>query len=258
MSNAVFAPDWLCARPIAHRGLHDRASGVVENSPSAARAAVAANYAIECDVQISRDGQAVVFHDFSLERLTEASGEVSTRALVDLQALTLKGSADAIVSLRQFLVVVDGAVPLVIEIKSAFDGDLRLTRAVLADIAEYQGPIALKSFDPEPIAYARAQNVRRPLGVVAQSDFAGDEWRALSPAKRDELTRFGHADRTRPDFLSWRLVDLPAPVTSFARAMLNMKVLTWTVRSQEQQDQARRFADQIVFEQFRPLQHDVF
>jgi glycerophosphoryl diester phosphodiesterase len=77
---SVNAPAWLTARPIAHRGLHDRARGVIENSLAAADAAVAGAYAIECDVQISRDGEAIVFHDETLERLTTAQGRASTPA----------------------------------------------------------------------------------------------------------------------------------------------------------------------------------
>ncbi len=117
-------PAWLTARPIAHRGLHVRADGVIENTVGAARAAIAKGFAIECDVQLTRDLEAVVFHDFTLDRLTEATGRVADRTAAELAATPMRGTTDRIVPLAEFLGVLDGKVPLVCEIKSAFDGDL--------------------------------------------------------------------------------------------------------------------------------------
>ena len=87
---------WLVARPIAHRGLHDAAKGIVENSLAAARAAVLRNYAIECDVQLSADGEAVVFHDDTLDRLTDARGRLCAKPLAELTRLTLRGSSETL------------------------------------------------------------------------------------------------------------------------------------------------------------------
>ena len=84
----------LMARPIAHRGLHDRAAGVMENSPGAFAAAVRHGFPIECDVQLTADGEAVVFHDFELGRLTDEEGAVDTRTANSLQTIRLKGSKD--------------------------------------------------------------------------------------------------------------------------------------------------------------------
>ena len=121
-------PTWLMARPVAHRGLHDKASGLIENSCSAAQAAIQKDYAIECDIQFSRDGEAMVFHDFTLERLTTGEGRVDALSASELGALTLTGSQDKIPTLTEFLALIAGHVPLVCEIKSRFDGDLRLTQ----------------------------------------------------------------------------------------------------------------------------------
>ena len=119
------APDWLTARPIAHRGLHDRAAGLPENTLAAAEAAVAGGYAIECDVQLSADGEAMVFHDEALGRLTEASAPVEARTAAELGALAVAGTAERIPTLAAFLQRVAGRVPVVVEIKSRFDGDRR-------------------------------------------------------------------------------------------------------------------------------------
>ncbi|MCI4678390.1 glycerophosphodiester phosphodiesterase [Rhodoblastus acidophilus] len=241
---------WLVARPIAHRGLHDRGRGIIENSLSAARAAAGRGYAIECDVRLSRDGSVFVFHDDLLDRLTEASGPFARHDSHELARIALRGGDEAIPSLAKFLATVAGAVPLILELKSDFSGDLALAGAVAAALADYGGLVALKSFDPALIAALRARAAPWPLGIVAQSDYDGAEFVGLPSAQWEELTRFTHAAATRPDFLSWRATDLPAPVVEFARAVAAIPVMTWTIRSPHQADAARKHADQIIFEGF--------
>ncbi len=147
---------WLTRRPIAHRGLHDGAAGRVENSLSAARAAIAAECAVECDVQLSRDGEAMVFHDFALDRLTEAAGPLAARSAAELGSLRLDGTADTVPTLKNLLDMIDGRVPLICEIKSAFHGDMRLADRAAAIAVRYDGPLALKSFDPAVLKHLRA------------------------------------------------------------------------------------------------------
>ena len=242
------APAWLTARPIAHRGGHDASAGRIENSPSAARAAMARGFAIECDVQLSRDGEVLVFHDTTLERLAEASGPVANRSLAELQDLTLKGSSDKIPSLADFLALIAGAVPLITELKSRFDGDLRLADRV-AEIAEsYAGPLAIKSFDPAPIARLRANGISRPLGIVAEASYDDPYFAEMSAEQKRDCAAFLHVEATRPDFLSWRVDDLPHPTPTLLRALAKVPVMTWTVRSEAQRRLAGLYADQIVFE----------
>lgn len=246
--------DWLIARPIAHRGLHDRAAGRIENSPSAARAAVAAGWAIECDVQRSADGEAMVFHDFALDRLTAATGAVADFAAADLGRIRLDGSDDAIPTLPAFLDLVGGRVPLVIEIKSAFAGDLRLARRVAEIVRGRQAPIAIKSFDPVLIADLRASGAAgaAPLGIVAEARCEDGEWARLPADLRRELPALVDYAKTRPDFLSFRVDDLPHAGPHLFRAALGKPVMTWTVRTEAQRARAARWADQIVFEGFSP------
>jgi glycerophosphoryl diester phosphodiesterase len=251
------AIEWLFETRIAHRGLHDERIGVIENSISAARAAIAKNYAIECDVQLTRDGKVVVFHDDTLERLTSAKGRVDQLSAAEITALSLSGGADKIPTLAEFLSAIGGDAPLVIEIKSRFDGDLRLARGVSEVVSRYKGPLVIESFDPDPIAFLRAEGEKLgvaniPLGVVAQAHYESNEWPDLSAAQRVELTNFLHVSRTRPDFLSWNVSDLPHPIPLLCREGLHIPVTVWTVRSQEQADFALAWADQIVFEGFAP------
>src|ERR1700712_3212502 len=125
---AVRAPDWLTARPVAHRGLHDAARGIIENMPGAAAAAVAANFSIECDIQLTADGEAMVHHDDTLGRLTEGSGALLGMTSAELKAIPFRDTQERMMSLGDLCALVNGRVPLVIEVKSHFDGDRRLVK----------------------------------------------------------------------------------------------------------------------------------
>ena len=120
----MVALDWLIARPVAHRGLHDAAAGVIENMPAAFAAAVAGNYGIECDVQRSADGEAMVHHDFDLGRLTEGEGPLAAKSAAALKRIAFKATAEHMLTLGELCDLVAGRVPLVVEIKSRFDGAL--------------------------------------------------------------------------------------------------------------------------------------
>ena len=239
---------WLIARPIAHRGLHDASRGAIENTRSAAEAAISRRFAIECDVRLSRDGEAVVFHDATLDRLTRASGAVAARSVEELRGVRFRATSDRIPTLPEFLAAIAARVPLICEIKSHFDGDMRLAERVAALAADYPGPIALKSFDPEPIAHLRALGVRNPLGIVAEASYEGEDWRGLDAGKKQDCAAFLHYPLTRPDFLSWHVDDLPHPTPALLRALAASPVIVWTVRTAEQRRRARLWADQIVFE----------
>src|SRR5262244_349630 len=127
-SPELSAPAWLTERPVAHRGLHDAARGIVENMPAAARAAIAGTFAIECDIQLSADGEAMVYHDDELDRLTEGSGPLRAKSATELKAVTFKATAERMMTLADLCALVAGRVPLVIEVKSHFDGDRKLVR----------------------------------------------------------------------------------------------------------------------------------
>ncbi|WP_406853844.1 glycerophosphodiester phosphodiesterase family protein [Alsobacter sp. KACC 23698] len=247
------APAWLIARPIAHRGLHDRARGVVENTASAARAAIEKGFAIECDVQLTRDLDAVVFHDYALERLTvDGAGRVADRTAAEMAALSLKHTADRVQTLAEFLAVLGGRTPLVLEIKSAFEGDMRLTRRVVDVLKDYDGPVAIKSFDPDIVALLRELAPDRPRGIVAENDYEHGEYARLSAETKRAMSNLLHYERSRPDFLSWQVKDLQSAAPYLCRKAVGLPVMTWTVRTPEQLAQARAGADQIVFEGFLP------
>ena len=237
---------WLTARPIAHRGWHG--AGRPENSLAAARAAMERGFAIECDIRLSADGEAFVFHDATLDRLTRAQGRFGDFAAARLRETTLAETSERIPTLAALLAAIAGRVPLICEIKSGFDGDLGLARRAAEIAAGYEGPLAFKSFDPDVIAHLRAERCPRPLGIVAEADYDDPYFAALSPAQKRDCAAFLHIERTRPDFLSWLVDDLPHATPTLFRALAGKPVMAWTVRRPEQWARAREFADQAVFE----------
>lgn len=247
------APPWLTARPIAHRGLHDRAAGRPENTIAAARAAIAAGYAIECDVRLSADGEAMVFHDAALGRLTAASDPVAARTAADLGRLTIAGTPETIPTLPALLGAIAGRVPLIVEIKASHSGDLALTRRVAAIVAAYDGPVALKSFDPQVVAALRGLVPDAiPRGIVGETTQDDPAYAALTDSARRGLSDLLHIGETRPDFVSWRVGDLPCAATHLTRVLGHLPVMAWTVRTDNQRRLAADHADQMVFEGFVP------
>jgi len=246
------SPGWLTARPIAHRGLHAKHENVIENSFSAARAAITHGFAIECDIQRSSDGEAMVFHDEALERLTGQNGLIETFSAAELQQIELLGTRDTILTLQDFLALINGRVPLICEIKSGFHGDPRLAERADDIARDYSGPLAFKSFDPHMLRCLRARGCPRPLGIVAESVYDDAEWDVLTRAQKRDMANLTHYPDTRPDFLSFWVRDLPSTASVLFRYGLNLPVMTWTVRTQEQRAHAALYADQMVFEGFLP------
>jgi glycerophosphoryl diester phosphodiesterase len=243
--------DWLTARPIAHRGLHDAAAGVIENTASAFTAAIAGSYGIECDLQISADGEAMVHHDDSLGRLTDGSGRLAAMNAADLRQVQFKRSSDRILTLGELCELVDGRATLALELKSRFDGDLRLTQRIANVLATYKGSVAAMSFDPVVIETLRTVAPRLTRGIVAERHFAAES-NDPSPAEKWRMAYLLHFPRTRPHFIAYSAKDLPALTPFVARRLLRRPLLTWTVRSNDESRRVLRFADQIIFEGFRP------
>lgn len=246
------APDWLTARPVAHRGLHDRARGIVENMPGAMHAAIAGHFSIEVDVQLTADGEAMVHHDDDLGRLTEGAGALRGKTAAELRQVTFKDTAERMMSLGDLLALVDGRVGLVIEIKSHFDGDRKLVRRTAEVLKAYRGPVAWMSFDPDQVLAMREIAPEIPRGITAQRSYDDGEWLTLTAAQRAGMRHLRHAFRTRPHFVSYWVRELPAAAPWIARNLFGCALLTWTVRTPEQRAVSERYADQITFEGFIP------
>jgi glycerophosphoryl diester phosphodiesterase len=241
--------DWLTARPIAHRGLHG--PGAVENTPTAFTAAIAAGYAIETDLQITADGEAVVHHDAKLGRLTEGTGALAAMTAADLKRVAFKDTADRIVTLGELLDLVAGRATLAIELKSLGNADPRLARRAAAVLAGYAGPAALMSFDPFHVAAVREAAPARTRGLIAERAH-GRAGETMGTRWRRGIAYLAHLVRAPPQFLAYSVADLPALPPLLARYVLGRPVLTWTVRTEADRAKAAKWADQVIFEGWRP------
>ena len=242
--------DWLVAQPIAHRGLHANSKGIIENTESAFAAAIKGNYAIECDVQLSADGEAMVFHDDDLDRLTEAKGPVKALTAKDLKRVKLKSTTNRMQTLAELLEQVDGRSTLVLELKSLWDDNDALAKRAIEVLEGYDGPSCLMSFDPTLVACLRELSPHTVRGIVADRT-THPYYNALPLAKRYAMRTFGHLAQTQPHFVSYNWRELPfEPVTEIRR--LGHPVIAWTVRSKVEAAQALRYCDQVTFEGYVP------
>lgn len=244
--------DWLTARPIAHRGLHDAQAGIIENTATAFSAAITAGYGIECDLQVSADGEAMVHHDDVLGRLTEGRDALASMNATAIQAVRFRQTGDRILTLGELCDLVAGRASLLIELKSRYDGDLRLVSRAADVLARYAGPAALMSFDPALVAALRASAPGLVRGIVAMRHYTRADGTAASCGQNLRLAHLLHAPRSRPHFVAYAVKDLPAPGPWVARQVFGLPLLTWTVRSQQDRQRAAAYADQIIFEGWRP------
>jgi glycerophosphoryl diester phosphodiesterase len=246
-------PAAFLGAPLAHRGLHDRAAGRIENSRAAVAAAVAAGCGIEIDVQRAADGVAMVFHDEALPRLTGAPGLLAERTAAELGRLRLTGGDEGIPTLAEILALVAGRAALLVEVKDQ-DGALGPAVGPLeARVAEllggYTGPMAVMSFNPHAVAELAeaAPGVARGLVTCA---FDRADW-SLPDYRRAELAGIADFDRVGASFVSHDRRDLASPPVARLKAR-GAPVLCWTVRSPAEEATARAVADNITFEGYRP------
>jgi hypothetical protein len=140
----------------------------------------------------------------------------------------------------------------VVEIKSRYTGDMTLTRRTCELLASYDGPAAIKSFDPAVVAEVRRIAPGIPRGIVAESSHTDKSYSGLTQAQKHALGNLLHFEESQPQFISWRVADLPAAAPYLCRLLGKLPVMTWTVRTPEDRERAARHADQMVFEGFRP------
>jgi glycerophosphoryl diester phosphodiesterase len=240
------APDparigFLKKQAFAHRGLHG--GGVVENSGTAFQAAIAGGFGIELDVQASRDGEAMVFHDATLDRLTDQTGPIVDRSRATLEAIMLKGAAEPIPALDTILSLVAGRVPILIEVKAEIGAVGHLCLAVRRALEGYRASVGVMSFNPEVGRWFARHAPRLARGLVMTEGQDID----VAASLKGRVIRHAALWRAKPDFLAYDIRDLPARFPAAQRAR-GVPVLTWTVRTSEQEQTARTAADEIIFE----------
>ena len=237
--------------PITHRAYHDISQGRPENSRAAIRAAIAAGYGIEIDLQLSKDGQAMVFHDYDLHRLTPEQGMVRDHTASELLAIPLLHGDEGIPTLTEVLDIIDGRVPLLIEIKDQDGGmgpDVGPLEQATADALQgYAGPVAVMSFNPHSVAEMARLAPDIPRGITT-SAYNPDIWKELSAETCDRLRDIPDLDATDACFISHEARDLPHRPRVAEIKETGLPILCWTIRSPEQEAEARKIADNVTFE----------
>lgn len=227
----------LAAMPYAHRGLHG--GGRVENSRAAFEAAIASGHGIELDVQASSDGEAIVIHDYALDRLTGAPGSVASLAAATLRTIRLRGTDETIPTLAEILLLIASRVPLLIEVKAPGRRVGRLCLPVFRALSGYRGPVGVMSFNPEVVRWFARHAPRLIRGLVVTEK--GE--RGL----RAKIERHLALWRAKPNFLAYDIRDLPSRFAA-AQRRRGLPVLTWTVRGDAERERAAAHADQIIYE----------
>ncbi|WP_319824999.1 glycerophosphodiester phosphodiesterase family protein [Thalassovita sp.] len=243
-------PPAFLKAPLAHRAYHDSAAGRVENSASAIRAAISHGYGIEIDLQLSGDGQAMVFHDYDLKRLTGETGPVQQRSAVQLGRIRLTGGHDTIPTFAQVLDLVAGRVPLLVELKDQ-DGAMganvgRLEHAAAVALRGYDGPVAVMSFNPHSVLQMAKHAPDVPRGLTT-SAYAQKDWQLLPTGTRDRLRDIPDYDSVGACFISHEAADLSRPRVADLKRR-GADVLCWTIRSAAAEAEARKVADNVTFE----------
>ncbi|MDC0737586.1 glycerophosphodiester phosphodiesterase family protein [Cognatishimia sp. SS12] len=238
--------------PIAHRALHDVSDGRPENSRAAIRAAIAAGYGIEIDLQPAQDGTPMVFHDYGLERLAQGTGRIRNTTVADLSTIRLKGGDETIPTLAEVLTLVDGQVPLLIEFKDQDGqmgpnvGDLETKAAEV--LREYSGPLAVMSFNPHSVAKLAEVLPDVPRGLVT-SAYDPANWSPLPATVCTRLRAIPDYEAVGACFISHEVADLARPRVAALKAA-GAHILCWTVKSPENEAEARKIAENITFEQY--------
>ena len=193
----------------------------------------------------------MVFHDASLERLTEATGVVAETSAADLGKLALKGSEDRILRLTELLELVAGRAPLLLEVKSDWSGRGKFETRIAARLRAYDGPVAVMSFDPRSVgAFARLAPAL-PRGLTSGT-FAAQDWPQFNWRQRWLLRNLTALFAADAQFVAYDIRALPATAPAFARTLFGRPLLAWTVSTDAERRKAARWADAMIFEGFRP------
>lgn len=231
----------------AHRGLHNIKSGIPENSIAAFKRAVESGFGIELDVQLTKDRVPVVFHDFTLERMTGEAGKVSDYTLEELKAFRLAGTEESIPTFEEVLKLVDGRSPLIVEYKAEA---LDFSVCPIADrlLADYKGLYIIESFNPLVLSWYRSNRndvIRGQLSTKFEKQDAG-------PVLRFLLRRLVFNCVTRPDFIAYNHEYASDLNFRIATRFFKAKPVAWTISSQAELDKAKEHFDIFIFELFTP------
>ena len=233
---------WLVERCIAHRGLHN--DEFPENSLGAFQNAINNGYPIELDVHIISDGTLVVFHDDSLSRMTGKDGYLKNLTKFDLENYHLVDTEYTIPTFEDVLTLIDGKVPLLIEVKNTNKVGALETK-LLEMLRAYKGEYAIESFNPYVLEWFK-NNAPDILRGQLAGFFKGEK---LAFIKRFALKRMVLNKIAKPDFIAYEASRLP---NRFVRKYKSLPLIAWTVRSQKEYMKVVQYCDNVIFENFEP------
>jgi len=230
---------------VAHRGLWSP-DGPPENSLAAFQAACAAGYGIELDVQLSADGEAMVFHDDDLQRMTGAAGRIADRTAADLAELRLNGSDEGIPTLPETLALVGHRAMVHVELKTPYGQVGPLEQRVHDILIDHSGPVCVIGFNP----YSHAWFAERFPGVLRGLDsYSYKKAPQMTDTQRKSFADLEHVAIARPHFLALGLDMLPSPKAAAYREQ-GMPIVAWTVRRPDQWEAIKDSCDNLIFEGF--------
>lgn len=236
----------------AHRGLHDNQTQAPENSMEAFRKAVEAGYGIELDVQLSKDKIPVVFHDFTLKRVCGAEGRAADYTFEELQQFCLCGSGQKIPKLEDFLKLVDGRVPLIVEYKIA-GGNTAVCEAADRLLQNYKGAYCIESFNPMGLLWYRKHRKNILRGQLADS-FLKEGEKGYPPILYGALHHLLFNFLTKPDFIAYNHKHYKDVSRRLCRKLYGSIAAAWTIKSQEDLDARREDFDIFIFDSFLPAE----
>lgn len=232
----------------AHRGLFDNSMGIPENSMKAFRRAVDAGYGIELDVQLTKDGIPVIFHDFTLERMCGVSGKVENMTYANLKKLSLLHTDEKIPKLKDFLDMVNGQVPLIIELKIE-SVNLALCPAVQSLLEDYKGVYCIESFNPLALLWYRRKHREVMRGQLSTNFRHDGNYKNVTYFF---LTHLLTNCATRPDFIAYNCHFKTEPGRRICRKLFKNLAVAWTVKNQKQLESLKKDFDLFIFDSFIP------
>lgn len=234
----------------AHRGLHDNASGAPENSMAAFKKAVEAGYGIELDIQLTKDKIPVIFHDFTLVRMCGAPGKIADYTYGELQEFHLKNSTEKIPAFSEFLKLVDGRVPFVLEYKMP-GNSTEICRIADGMLRDYNGVYCIESFHPLVLLWYRRHRSRVMRGQLADN-FVKDGETALPGIACFLLHNMLFDFLVKPDFIAYNhkyYKDLSRRILRYLYGTLSV---AWTIKSEKELKERKEDFDLFIFDSFIP------
>ncbi|MBI9107797.1 MAG: hypothetical protein JEZ04_13705 [Spirochaetales bacterium] len=239
----------------AHRGMYNN-TDVPENSLAAFKIAVEKGYAIELDIRLTKDNEIVVFHDDSLKRMCQIEEAVSSLTLNELRKLYLSGTKEQIPTFKEFLKLVDGKVPLLIEYKAGMPGSNASTICTLAEalLSKYSGSYFVESFNYNVLEWYKLNKPeimrgQLSMGLQCYVPAIGKAAAEKIPLRRRKMmTYLLYNYKSRPNFIGYRWQDINFMVK--LNKLLGAKIACWTVTSKETEEKLLQKYDSVIFEQY--------